>query len=894
MTTPKLTSNTLIRQVDLPTWEWIRQMPAVSSALSSACAAQNGNFHPSNGRYIYFIVASLSFWRYDTWADAWMQLSSPPFATSVLSDIEFLGSDGPEGRVLSATSTTLEIAAVPHRMLETYEVRIIGGTGRGQRRYITTQAEPVVADRGIPTSVTAGITCTLTDTTKAWTINQWAGYSVRIEFGTGVSQVRRILYSDATSITYCAHGKFSENVNAAPAQMSPLPTTGAAISVYSIESSTLTIDSAWATTPDATSIYRVLSGCIAYTYSGAFSPTIYNIAEDTWYILPIPALAMAATSTESRMECSNETQSIWWNGLATAGTTTTLTDSRANWEVNEWVGKWVWITSGTGEGQIRKISANTATQLTWVTAGTAPTTTSRYAIEGYDAGTATSGGASTLTDTAQAWATNRWVNYRLKIVFGTGKGQWLNILSNTATVLTLVQPWASCFPGAVNPDSTSVYVIVGDNMVLYSAHGATAAILRTSLTNGITHIGAKIDQGAVCNGSAQYSDFPPVAIASGTYSNPNVTITTVNPHGFRTGWTIKHAGDTGAGNVLNNISASIVVTGATTYTYNVGAGSAAWTITAGTTSILKDASKNWTVNEFVGKLVRFSNAALLVGGTQTQATAVIASNTADTLTFAAATATAAITGVSNYVITQNDAIGRMDGGIATGAGQLTTALVDTSKTWVVNIHVGRRMRYLSHLGEATEVLITANTANTLTFAASTLPVAGATAYAILGQATRGLGTCLEFQSNSSRPEMAGRYLYSFRGGATIGMDRFDITNNACLQMASLQQTETLTTGTMAAYDGEDCIYFTKDATQRMYCLNLVTGVISGAPQFPYVAGTAIIGNRMTITKTRDRLKYLILNRHSNVEMFRTLLFWEPQFPGNQASGGGGLPPELPP
>ena len=870
-TRPKLTNNNLIRQVDLPTWEWIRQLPQASGGLTSACAAQNGIFHETHGRYVYYLVANVNFWRYDTWSDGWMQLSSPPFNTTTLSDMEFIGGYGPTGRVLAATSTTLEIAGIPGRALESYEVRIVGGTGRGQRRQIVTQNEPVVADRGIPTSVAAGTTATLTDTTKSWAINQWAGYSVRIEFSTGVNQVRRILYNDATTLTYVAHANYAANVNATVAQMGTLPAAGA--SIYSIESTTLTVETAWATTPDATSIYRVLSGGIAYTYSASLAPCFYNIAEDTWYLGASPSAALAAAATESRLVACNETQNIWWTGKAASGTAHTLVDPEANWDVNEWVGKLVWITAGTGEGQIRRITANTATQLTWADNATPPASDSRYAIEGYDGGVATSGGASTLTDSTQAWATNRWVNYRVTIVFGTGRGQTLNILSNTATELTLVQPWASSAANAVTPDNTSVYLIEADDTVVYSAHSLTAAILRTSLTNGITHIGARIDQGAVVPAAAKYGDFPPIAVVS-TSGTTTQTVITMIPHGFRTGWTITHSGDTSAAAAQNNISAVITVTGQNTYTYSAPGSTAAWLISSSSATTLKDSTKNWSTNEHAGRLARFSTGVPAIGGASTQATAVIASNTSNTLTFAVGTGSIPTSGSSNYVITKNDAIGRQDGGIATGAGQTTTTLQDTSKTWVTNIHVGRRMRYLSHTGEATEVAITANTANTLTFAASTAPVAGSTAYAILGQVARGQGLCLVMQSGGSRADQQGRFLYSHRGGATIGTDRFDLTTNQCLQMASLQTLETLSTGTMTCYDGGDCIYFTKDNTQRLYCLNMVTGVISCGPQTPYVAGNATIGNRLTITETRDRLKFLIFNRHSNVEMFRTLLFWE--------------------
>ncbi len=74
-------------------------------------------------------------------------------------------------------------------------------------------------------------------------------------------------------------------------------------------------------------------------------------------------------------------------GTATAGTagtnTTygTLTDSTQTWTVNDLRGKWVTITGGTGSGQIKVITSNTATAITIAGTWTAPTGTSTYAIQ---------------------------------------------------------------------------------------------------------------------------------------------------------------------------------------------------------------------------------------------------------------------------------------------------------------------------------------------------------------------------------------------------------------------------------------------------------------------------------------------------------------------------------
>jgi hypothetical protein len=76
-------------------------------------------------------------------------------------------------------------------------------------------------------------------------------------------------------------------------------------------------------------------------------------------------------------------------------------------------------------------------------------------------GTATAGGATTLTNSAKTWGTNMWANYQVRIKSGTGAGQIRTIASNTGTVLTVSAAWTT------NPDATSVYAIEGNGDFMY-------------------------------------------------------------------------------------------------------------------------------------------------------------------------------------------------------------------------------------------------------------------------------------------------------------------------------------------------------------------------------------------------------------------------------------------
>jgi hypothetical protein len=303
-----------------------------------------------------------------------------------------------------------------------------------------------------------------------------------------------------------------------------------------------------------------------------------------------------------------------------------------------------------------------------------------------------------------------------------------------------------------------------------------------------------------------------------------------------------------------------------------GTPSTSASVASQTTNILVDSSKNWTTNQWAGFTVyMYTNPITASSGSVTAQAFRIASNTATTLTFVA-NGTAPTSGVSKYSISTSSAIGAAESGVATGT-QSTTSLQDTTKSWAVNIWAGKRLRILTTTGFSAEVTITSNTANTLTIPTITAPTTLVTGYVILEQTVKGQGVSLNWAFGTSNANFRGRYLFCTRGGGVIGFDRFDLTTDRANKMFTTPITETLSTGTMTAYDGVNDIFFQKDATQRVMSLNVVTGKVNGGSMYPYAPPTAVTGNRMEIITTKDGLKYLWLNRSSFPECFRCLIFW---------------------
>ena len=401
----------------------------------------------------------------------------------------------------------------------------------------------------------------------------------------------------------------------------------------------------------------------------------------------------------------------------------------------------------------------------------------------------------------------------------------------------------------------------------------------------------------------------------------------------------------------NTTATILTVPSTTSFTYTMAGTPAADTIVgAQSTTVLYDASKAWTVNQWAGyQCYMTASANTAATGLATGQVLQIASNTATALTFVVA-GTAPVTGRDRYIITPRSTPGMIDNGIATGT-QSTTLITDTNKAgtftasvpsgstvmtisttpagyissggivsvtgtsiqtgtvivnqltgtpggqgtytlsmpatalitggtitygWVVNALAGRKVKIIGGPGQGggSETPITSNTNNALTITAlGTTGVTLQSSYVILGQPNRGTGISLQGLFGLSNTNNAGKWWVCARGGATVGFDRLDITTDTFYMLPTTPQTETLTTGSMYAYDGQDRLYFTKEATQRVYYIDMNTNTIHGAGMYPYAAPAALLGNRMEIFSTADGLKYLWLNRETNLENFRQLLFY---------------------
>ncbi len=186
------------------------------------------------------------------------------------------------------------------------------------------------------------------------------------------------------------------------------------------------------TLSDTTKAWRTVGG-----WAGAFVEIVggtgagqcRRIASNTATQITV-ARAWSTTPTTSSVYCIHTTGWLVDGGQGTAtATTTTLTDSSQSWDADSLVGGTLTIIGGTGNGQSRTITANTANGLTFTPAlSAAPDATTVYVVRkhGYhqynvdqtDGGSYSYGPAGTAAYRHGAWQVSGRTSYPSRVAFG--------------------------------------------------------------------------------------------------------------------------------------------------------------------------------------------------------------------------------------------------------------------------------------------------------------------------------------------------------------------------------------------------------------------------------------------------------------------------------------------
>jgi hypothetical protein len=166
-----------------------------------------------------------------------------------------------------------------------------------------------------------------------------AGYAVRITSGPGAGEERTITHN----------------------------TKGA--------NSVLSFDTPFSVALTTASTYLLLTGRFWFFCPGtsAVGLRYWDRALSAWSAAMSVTGLPTSFGTEGRLVATYGGRTDLATGTATGGSTTTLVNSAKNWKVNQFVNMQVRILTGTGAGQTKLITGNTATTLTVEGTWTAPT-----------------------------------------------------------------------------------------------------------------------------------------------------------------------------------------------------------------------------------------------------------------------------------------------------------------------------------------------------------------------------------------------------------------------------------------------------------------------------------------------------------------------------------------
>jgi len=798
-------------KIDLPVWEWAR--PAINTVTTGNTTCVDPT---SASRYIYYLNntnnSATGFSRYDTITDSWQALSNTinNHSNQYAATLTYSKWHGHYGRVISAGTglNTLELAALQGNALVGYKIRIIAGRGAGQERTITAVSDPIVKDRGLvtSTSTTQIIGDTAGVAVKQWKINQWRDYQVRTIYGTTAGAlVRPILYNNYNTLTFSDPAWASITPWWGPT--SPTSTANTTTpTIFQIESNIITVDSNWATAPDATSQFVILSDGIWYISSIAsgagYTITYYDVIADIWYNKTSTFnLFSVSMGTDACSEKFLEYPNYVLVDNATSGTAKTLTDTSLaslSLSANQYTNYAIGILSGTGVGQYRSIVASTSSTFfvgeSWETT---PDSTSQYGIYRDVNKFYWQGGGQ-----AAIFQYDTLVDQHV-----TGKIYDYGVARTVAVSGIGFEPLAITSITRATGGATAVNIVNGgsgynvDTIINFTGG---ASIRVTNINSSGTITGVSIETfGSGYTGSGgtmTISSTVPALPAGGSAATITCntastvgTVTTVAAHPYKIGDSITITGDTASAPNFNNTYTIISTNTVTSFGFITSAAQNATVPAQGTTSLV-DITRNWASNELQNKLVQITSGAAPSPTVQIRK---ITSNTSNTINWTG-TITAATNSTSRYVILDEKAFATEQSyavvaaggksGIATSG--TSSSLTDTTKNWPINYwtdtrptgasNTARKVKIIAGTGNGAEIAITSNTANTLNFASQSFTVDNTTVYEIMegfGQATSGSSSTLfDTTQNWATNSMVGKRV-RLVGGTGITQEATITTNS---------------------------------------------------------------------------------------------------------------------
>jgi trimeric autotransporter adhesin len=344
---------------------------------------------------------------------------------------------------------------------------------------------------------------TVTDTSQAWAVNQWANAVVMSgnDYGivTGNTATKLTLNAAWTPATPANKSAFVVSSKIGYTQTVLVDTSktwavnqwqNAVVTVThsgSIESGivssntahTITMTANWGTLPLAGDAYTV-SSKIDYT-ANTLVDTSKNWATNQWAgsVVTVTHAGTPETDTVQSNTATTLTMSFNWATLPSAGdayvvstigyTANTLVDTSKNWANNQWAAATVTVTHS-GSPETRTVTSNNSNTLT-MSSNWAPTPSAgdAYAING----TGITYGANTLTDTSKSWFPHQWQGAIVTVTLSDSSTETNTVSDNTATKLTMNNNWTSPPTSGTTPSAGNQYKVVAP-VVIYLACNTSA------------------------------------------------------------------------------------------------------------------------------------------------------------------------------------------------------------------------------------------------------------------------------------------------------------------------------------------------------------------------------------------------------------------------------------